>query len=151
MRLAGAALGVLVALIVLIASRLGGRSASIPGPTPILNVIPIPTSLPLPTASPVPSPTLAAPGSPTPDQQSEKQFTVGDLVEVFGTQGDGLRIRGSPGLEAPILILGLESEVFQVVEGPVVSDGLTWWRIANLYDPTETGWAADSFLRSLES
>lgn len=150
LRLAGPALGILVALIILIAARLGGRSATIAGPPPILTVIPIPTALPFPTAGPEPSPTPVPPGSPTPDQQSPKPFRVGDLVEVYGTQGDGLRIRGSPGLEAPILILGLESEVFQVVEGPVVSDGLSWWRIASLYDPAESGWAADSFLRSLE-
>ncbi len=72
------------------------------------------------------------------------------MVEVFGTQGEGLRIRESPGLEAPILILGLESEVFEIVEGPLSADGLSWWRIANLYDPAEAGWAADSFLRSFE-
>ena len=72
------------------------------------------------------------------------------MVEVFGTQGEGLRIRESPGLEAPILILGLESEVFEIVEGPVSVDGLSWWRIANLYDLAEAGWAADSFLRSFE-
>ncbi|MGH2619309.1 MAG: SH3 domain-containing protein [Anaerolineales bacterium] len=150
LRLAGAALGILVAVIVLIAARLGGTSASRSGPPPILTVIPIPTSGPLSTASPEPTPSPAPPESAPPDQQSAKQFTVGDLVEVYGTQGDGLRIRESPGLEAPILILGLESEVFQIVEGPVVSDGLSWWRISNLYDPSETGWAADSFLRSLE-
>ena len=105
-------------------------------------------SNPLPTATPQPSLIPAPPGSPTPEPQSAKQFTLGELVEVYGTQGDGLRIRESPGLEATILILGLESEVFQVAAGPVISDGLSWWRITSLYDPTETGWAADSFLRS---
>ena len=150
MRLGGAALGVLCALIGLTTARLSGKPESNTRPDPILTVISIPTSLPSPAASPVPTPVPVASESPTPDQQSAKQFTLGDLVEVYGTEGDGLRIRGSPGLEAPILILGLESEVFQVVEGPVVSDGLSWWRIANLYDPAETGWAADSFLRSFE-
>ena len=150
MRLGGAALGVLCALIGLTIARLSGPPEAHTRPDPILTVISIPTSLPSPAASPVPSPVPAPSESPTPEQQSAKLFTLGDLVEVYGTEGDGLRIRGSPGLEAPILILGLESEVFQVVEGPVVSDGLSWWRIANLYDPAETGWAADSFLRSFE-
>mgnify|MGYP001611627537 CR=1 FL=1 len=148
LRLAGAGLGVLIATLLLIVSRLGGLSASVAAPAPILTVIPIPTSNPLPGATPQPSLIPTPPEFPTPDSQSAKQFTLGELVEVYGTQGDGLRIRESPGLEATILILGLESEVFQVVEGPVISDGLSWWRITNLYDPTETGWAADSFLRS---
>ena len=148
LRLAGAGLGVLIAVLLLIVSRLGGLSASIAVPPPVLTVIPIPTANPFPTATPQPSLIPSPPESPTPDPQSAKQFTLGELVEVYGTQGDGLRIRESPGLEASILILGLESEVFKVVEGPVISDGLSWWRIANLYDPTETGWAADSFLRS---
>lgn len=134
-------------MLLLIVSRLGGLSAPIAVPPPVLTVIPFPTSNPLAAATPQSTPDPAPPESPTPDSQSAKQFTLGELVEVYGTQGDGLRIRESPGLEASILILGLESEVFQVVEGPVISDGLSWWRIANLYDPTETGWAADSFLR----
>jgi hypothetical protein len=70
-------------------------------------------------------------------------------VEVYGTQGDGLRIRASPGLDSSVLMLGLESEVFEVLEGPVEQDGLRWWRIASPYAPAESGWAADSFLRSL--
>jgi len=137
-------------MLLLIVSRLGGLSATVAAPPPVLTVIPIPTANPFPTATQQPSLIPAPPESPTPDPQSAKQFTLGELVEVFGTQGEGLRIRESPGLEASILILGLESEVFQVVEGPVISDGLSWWRIANLYDPTETGWAADSFLRSFD-
>ncbi len=148
LRLAGAGLGVLIAALLLIVSRLSGLSASVAAPAPVLTIIPIPISNPLSTATPQPSLIPAPPESPTPDPQSAKHFTLRELVEVYGTQGDGLRIRESPGLAASILILGLESEVFQVVEGPVISDGLSWWRIANLYDPTETGWAADSFLRS---
>jgi hypothetical protein len=148
LRLAGAGIGVLIAALLLIVSRLSGLSASVAAPPPVLTVIPIPISNSLPTATPQPSLIPAPLGSPTPDPQSAKQFTLGELVEVYGTQGDGLRIRESPGLEATILVLGLESEVFQVAAGPVISDGLSWWRITSLYDPTETGWAADSFLRS---
>ncbi len=148
LRLAGAGLGVLIAVLFLIVSRLGGLSASVAAPPPVLTVIPIPTTNPLPTATLQPALIPTPPESPTADLQSAKQFKLGELVEVYGTQGEGLRIRESPGLAASILILGLESEVFQVVEGPVISDGLSWWRIANLYAPTETGWAADSFLRS---
>ncbi len=146
--MAGAGLGVLVAALLLIGSRLSGLTASVAAPPPVLTVISVPIANSSPTATPQPTLIPAPPGSPTPEPQSARQFTLGEFVEVYGTQGDGLRIRESPGLEATILILGLESEVFQVVEGPVISDGLSWWRITNPYDPTETGWAADSFLRS---
>ena len=150
--LAGALLGFLFVVAFLILARARGSSlASATAPAPILTVIPFPT--PSPLASPTSeaqSATVAA-EVPTPGVQSPRQFSHGELVEVFGTGGDGLRLRDAPGLEAPILSLGLESEVFEVVEGPVVSDGFSWWRLANPYDPGKQGWAVDSFLRSLES
>ena len=56
MRLAGAALGVLCALIGLTTARLSGPPESNTRPYPILTVINLPTSLPSPTTSPPPSP-----------------------------------------------------------------------------------------------
>ena len=76
---------------------------------------------------------------------------MGELVEISGTGADGLRLRDAPSLAARILFLGLESEVFEVVQGPVVADGFSWWQLANPYDPDKQGWAVDSFLRSLDS
>ncbi|GMR11156.1 MAG: hypothetical protein BMS9Abin28_1982 [Anaerolineae bacterium] len=144
----GAIVGLLLTVALLTLARLRGtsRPASL---SPVLTVIPLPTA----TAPVIFTPT--APLLPTltrtPPPDAPKQFTTGQLVEVFGTEGEGLRIRENPNLAADILMLGLENEVFEVVEGPRESDGYTWWRLANPFDPTKQGWAADQFLRSLES
>lgn len=71
-------------------------------------------------------------------------------MQVIGTEGDGLRIREGPSLEARVLVLGLESEVFEVSEGPVEAEGYTWWHLANPFDPSKQGWAVDQFLQSIE-
>ncbi len=72
-------------------------------------------------------------------------------MEVSGTGGDGLRMRESPSLDARVLILGLESEVFEVSEGPVASEGYSWWLLINPFDPSKGGWAVDQFLRPIDS
>jgi hypothetical protein len=140
--------GLLLAVAFLTLARLRGISR--PGAlSPVLTVIPLPTA----TAPVIFTPT--APLLPTlthtPPPDAPKQFATGELVEVFGTEGEGLRIRENPSLAADVLMLGLESEVFEVVEGPRESDGYTWWRLANPFDPSKQGWAADPFLRSLEA
>jgi hypothetical protein len=143
----GAVLGLLLTVALLAFTRLRGssRSGSLP---PVLTIIPLPTA----TTPVILSPTPLAPPSqtPTPPPGAPKNFATGELVEVFGTQGEGLRIRARPNLGADVLLLGLESEVFEVLDGPTPADGYTWWRLANPFDPTKQGWAADQFLRSLE-
>ena len=138
--------GLLFTVALLTLARVTTRPDSI---SPILTVIPLPTATPpvILTPAPPPRPTL----TDTPRPGAPKQFTVGELVEVFGTEGEGLRIRENPNLAAAVLLLGLESEVFEVIEGPTETDGYTWWRLANPFDPSNQGWAADQFLRSLEA
>jgi len=144
----GAIVGLLLTVTILALARLRGtsRPASL---APVLTVIPLPTA----TAPVIFTPT--APLLPTltrtPPPGAPKQFTIGELVEVFGTEGKGLRIRENPSLAADILMLGLENEVFEVVEGPRESDGYAWWRLTNPFDRTKQGWAADQFLRALEA
>ncbi|MEE9216101.1 MAG: hypothetical protein V3U32_01580 [Anaerolineales bacterium] len=113
-----------------------------------MTVIPLPTAtapvILSPTSPPLPTQTATAPaGAP-------KDFATGELVQVFGTEGEGLRMRADPSLGADVMLLGLESEVFEVLDGPTPADGYTWWRLANPFDPSKQGWAADQFLRSLE-
>ncbi|MFQ5923946.1 MAG: hypothetical protein ACE5M4_13975 [Anaerolineales bacterium] len=144
----GAVVGLLLTVALLTLARLRGTSR--PGSlSPVLTVIPLPTAT---------TPVILAPTAPqlptlthTPPPDAPKQFTAGELVEVFGTEGEGLRIRENPSLAADVRMLGLESEVFEVIEGPMEADGYTWWRLAHPFDPSKQGWAADPFLRSLES
>lgn len=100
------------------------------------------TATPTVTATPVATAALN-PGEP-------KDFALGQLVQVYGTEGEGLRLRSEPGLEATILFLGLEHEVFRVEEGPVERDGYQWWYLVNPYDESKRGWAVSAFLRSAE-
>jgi hypothetical protein len=73
------------------------------------------------------------------------QIGIGVYVQIIGT-GGGLNIRANPGLEAPILFLGFDSEVFEVRDGPRQADGLTWWLLVTPVDEARSGWAAADFL-----
>ena len=134
-----------------------GTGASRPAPAegmplaPWVTLIVAPTTTPTVPAAPstTAEPTPAPP--PTLDPDTDIGFTVGDLVEVYGTEGDGLRLRASPSLEATVLVLGVESEVFEVVGGPEYADGYVWVRLVNPFDPVKTGWAVSNYLRRLGS
>jgi hypothetical protein len=118
-------------------------------PTPVFTVVVLPSATPTPlpaTATPIdltptPGPTLPSGGG--------QGFAPGDLVQVSGTGGEGLRLRREPSLNADIVVLGLDNEVFRVVSGPTVSDGYTWWQLVNPYDSAKQGWAVDLYLRGL--
>jgi hypothetical protein len=71
---------------------------------------------------------------------------VGSSVQISGTEGSGLNIRENPGVATQVLFVALESEVFEVVEGPVEQDGLTWWRLITPMDAARSGWAASNYL-----
>jgi len=124
-----------------------GPTASAP-PTAVLQVIPIPSPtpiLPTPTLAEATA-TLAVPPSPPPGV-----IGVGAYVQVSGTGGDGLRMRGEPGLDGEVLFLGLEAEVFQVVDGPQPVDGYTWWLLAAPYDESVRGWAVANYLAVVQN
>jgi hypothetical protein len=119
------------------------RSSAMPA-TAILNIIPAPTAsqppaTPLPGKTPTPSPPV--PPSPMPGV-----ISVGSYVQISGTSGDGLRLRTDPSLDSEVRLLGSESEVFQVKEGPKEVDGYTWWYLVGPYDPSRRGWAVSNYL-----
>lgn len=89
--------------------------------------------------------------SPTTPPLPQETFQVGQLVEVFGTGGDSLRLRTQPGLSSTIGFLIVEHEVFEVRGGPEEEDGYTWWYLVNPYDPTKSGWAVANYLRAIEN
>jgi hypothetical protein len=49
-------------------------------------------------------------------------------------------------LQSDVLVLGADSEVFRVNDGPRQADGLTWWYLVGLYDASRHGWAVSNFL-----
>lgn len=72
--------------------------------------------------------------SPSPD------FSVGDTV----TTTDNLRIREAPGTDQPIKETTPVGVAGDVVGGPVMADGYSWWHIE--YHAGYTGWSAQPWL-----
>lgn len=146
--LGGALVGLLLAVLLLVLTRLlGGAPAS---PAPVLTVIPLPTHTPTPTATPTSTPAPEPTETPPRGSGGPGDFAPGQLVTIAGTGGEGLRLREAPGLDAAVRLVALESEVFEVLDGPVSADGYNWWHLTNPYDPSVQGWGADAFLQELE-
>lgn len=112
-------------------------------PTAVLTVIPWATSTPQPlaTSTLVEEPTAAGPPTPRPGE-----IGVGSIVQIVGTQGDGLNIRAEPGLSSTVFFLAYDAEVFEVRDGPVEVDGITWWFLVTPVDVARSGWAAAEYL-----
>ncbi len=106
-----------------------------------LTMIPPPTNTPdiLPTST-------INPALITPSPLAENTIGIGGYVQISGTEGEGLRIRSSPGLNSDTVFRGEEAEVFVVRDGPQTADGYTWWYLVAPYDDTRAGWAAADFL-----
>jgi len=111
-----------------------------------LTVIPAPTSTPNVTPTFTPDPLLV--GTPT---LAPDVIGVGGYVQITGTDGEGLRLRSSSGLNGAPVFLGYDEEVFEVCDGPQESDGYVWWYLVAPYDETRAGWAAADFLGAIPS
>ena len=144
---AGAAAGLLILAAVLavtgVSRRASGRVQAgapvvtvLPRPSPTEIVAPSPTALPTETQQPA-----AAQGSGT------GRIDLGLIVEVYGTEGDGLRLRANPGTAGAIQLLAGEAEVFAVQDGPVQADGRTWFYLVSPSDASRAGWAVSDYLR----
>lgn len=125
---------------------LGRNPAHMSGATPEITRITAPTLTPT---------TVRPEITPTPTATSifflpEGVIGVGAYVQVSGTGGAGLRMRGEPGLDGPINFSALDSEVFLVIDGPVEADGYIWWHLEAPYDQTRNGWSAGDFLTPIE-
>lgn len=114
--------------------------------TAVMNMIPAETpTIAGQTSLGSPNLTETAPPSPPPGV-----ISVGAYVQITGTAGAGLRFRETPGLEAPVLLLGAEAEVFRVEEGPQEVDGYVWWYLVGPYDDTRRGWAVANYLEKVQ-
>jgi hypothetical protein len=148
-------IGMLVTALLLMAASLVfillGEPASRSGGEPVsasMTIIAAPTSTPANLAS---TPTLfPAIFQPTPTLQPGS-FGIGVYVQITGTQGDGLRLRAEPNLGGQQLFLANDSEVYQVIDGPVEADGHTWWKLTAPYDVNRTGWAVQDYLSVIPS
>lgn len=113
-------------------------------PTAVMTVILAPTSTPLLPAD------LYATQTPTPHAEAVIDgIGKGLYVQIFGTGGDGLRLRAEASTTAEVRFLGYESEVFLVNEGPKNSDGYIWWYLTAPYDESRSGWAVADYLEPI--
>lgn len=114
-----------------------------PTPTPIIWT---PTPGPTPVLAPTATITVATEPTPT----VSPDIAVGRYVQVTGTEGYGVSLREGPGANYTRVDVGLEGEVFLVVDGPEVAAGSTWWRVRDPDDPAREWWAIGNFLVPIE-
>jgi hypothetical protein len=138
---------ILFAVLLAILWGLQPAEALLPSTSAVVTVIPAPSK----TLAAV-TPTSQAPPTITPaPPPSQGNISVGSLVQVAGTGGDGLRLRVEPSLDAEVRFLGLEAEVFDVEGGPVEADGFTWFLLVTPRDETRRGWAVSSYLVTVQN
>ena len=143
----GAAGGVIVLAAVLALTALTRRMApNVQPAAPVVTLLPRPTATVAATVPPTPMPTDTPPPA-APDAGNGGQVTVGSIVAVYGTEGDGLRLRADPSTTGTIRVLAGESEVFTVQDGPVDADGRSWFYIISPSDAARAGWAVADYLR----
>ncbi len=134
---------VLISIVILF---LGRNPAPSSAATPEMTMIAAPTLTPrVVDPTPVPTPTATSIFF-----LPEGVIGVGIYVQVTGTGGSGLRMRGEPGLDGPINFSAMDSEVFLVIDGPVTADGYTWWHLEAPYDRNRNGWSAADFLTPIK-
>lgn len=104
------------------------------------------------------NPTLFPTSTTAPDEEDvseeneiiQYEFQIGSVVQIYNTEGAGLRLRSNPGTSSSIQFIGEELELFTVVNGPTEQDGYTWWYLESPYDKTRSGWAAADYLQLIE-
>lgn len=111
----------------------------------LITVIPALTSTPVVGLTIIPTSTVEK----TEVIESNYKFQLGEFVQITGTSGEGLRLRSEPGRSFSVKFIGMDSEVFEVIDGPVESDGFIWWYLEAPYDKTRNGWSVDEYLQKV--
>lgn len=117
--------------------------------TAVITVISVPTATNIP-----PTPTPPGPETPTPSAlplPPPGDVAKGAFVQIVGTGGDGLRLRTEPGLDSEVRVLGAETEVFVVTDGPSETDGYDWWYLESPSDRSRRGWAVSNYLSVVQN
>jgi len=84
---------------------------------------------------------------PTPENIDGIQ--LGSVVQIFGTDGVGLKIRTQAGVQSAQLFIALDSEIFEVTDGPIRLDDYVWWQLTSPYDTQRSGWAVSKYLTTI--
>ncbi len=85
-----------------------------------------------------------------PSTMNGSEIVEGMYVQITGTEGSGLNIRNGPKLSEGTIFVANDSEVFQIIDGPIESDGYQWWLLSAPYDQSRQGWAVQDYLRIIQ-
>lgn len=146
----GAAALVLVAIVALVISLIGGGEEAPPStPTPDATALARQATLEAMAATPTP-----VPPTPTPTPTPEPVLRPGGMAVVTGSNPEGVRLRAGPGLGNATLDVLYDGTVFEILpqpgnvsEYPVEVDGYTWWRVRT--EDGLVGWVAGDWLAPL--
>jgi hypothetical protein len=116
--------------------------------TAMITIIPAPTLTPV-----VLMPIMASPSATATIQVPVPTggIAIGAYVKITGTNGEGLNMRSTPGVNSLIRFLGLDAEVFLVKDGPQQIDNIIWWLLQAPYDASRNGWAAANYLTLIQT
>jgi len=111
-------------------------------PIAIVEVIEAPTSTPfiLSTFNPTPTSTSSL------SIGNSSGIHIDGYAQISGTSGDGLSIRNGPGKSFPVNFVGLDSELFKIIDGPLEGDSYIWWKVEAPYDTSRNGWCVQDYL-----
>ncbi len=114
-------------------------------PTASIFVIEGPTATP-----PAPTATTIAQATETPAIVTGTDIKINTLVQIIGTDGEGLNLRTEPNTASSMQFLGYDLEMFKVVDGPIFSEGYWWWYLETPVEHTRSGWAVEDYLEIIE-
>ena len=117
------------------------RPAAGPSPTPVIWTATPPLvepTAPLATETPAPTPTAS------PD------IAVGRYVRVINTDGVGVSLRQDPDVNSARVGIGIEGEVFIILDGPRQMGGYVWWKLSDPEDEALQGWSVANYLEPVD-
>jgi hypothetical protein len=85
-----------------------------------------------------------APGQNVLPNTGQSVLRVGDYARVVNTGGQSLRARLEPTTSSEIVVGFVEGSRLLILDGPVVNDGFTWWKVRS--NDNREGWCADQWL-----
>jgi hypothetical protein len=88
-----------------------------------------------------------ATSTPVPPTPEPLILSKGGRARIQNTGATPLRVRVSPSKGAQVVGYVREGEEVQVVEGPIIEDGLVWWNIAG---NDGSGWCAQNDGQGIE-
>lgn len=98
------------------------------------------TPIILPTLAPAQLLTLASP-TPLPPTPEPLMLKKGGKALIRNTEQQPLRVRISPAIDAKIVAYMRDDELVEIIEGPILADGIVWWQIKG---QAGSGWSAES-------